>query len=243
MKKRDLGSLYLLLGSLIAGNAWAGAPVLNYSGPLVISSGGTYSGNYRSSSTGTPVIQVNTSSPVIIQNCTLVGPGNLIFAGSGANITVKNCNGYGEGASPGAFVGSSNSKSIDVENNYIEHTSKGLLVYQFAGSGSPSETIRFIGNIGRNMYGPDKPSFMQFNKVNNKANIEIAYNQMINMPYQSSVEDNFNFYDSSGTVDSPISFHDNYVQGAYPLDLNNHFTGTGMTSDGSGTAGVETGHI
>ena len=241
MNKRDLGNLYLLLGSLIAGNAWAGAPALNYSDPLVINTGGTYTGNFRSISG--PAIQVNTSAPVIIQNCTVVGPNTLIFAGSGTHITVKNCNGYGEGSSPGPFVETSSAISIDVENNYVEHTSKGLLVYQFAGSGSTSETIRFIGNIGRNMFGPNNPSFMQFNKVNNKANIEIAYNQMINMPYQSSVGDNFNFYDSSGTVDSPINFHDNYVQGAYPLDLNSSFVGTGMTTDGSGDPAVPTGHV
>lgn len=216
-------------------SALTGAPALNYSGPIVISSPGTYTGNYRSPSAGTAAIEINTTGQVIIQNCNLVGPGALIHVGSGASLVVRNCNGYGEGPTPGPFIDTSNVKSIDVQSNYVEHVSKGVLVYQFRGNGSPSETIRVIGNIARNLYGPYKPSFLQFNQVIGVANVELAYNQVINEPGKSSVEDNFNFYNSSGTVSSRINFHDNYVQGAYPLDLNAPFTGTGMTSDGDGT--------
>ena len=46
--------------------------------------------------------------------------------------------------------------------------------------------------------------------------VEIAWNQVINQPGQSAVEDNINFYLSKGTSFSPIHAHNNYIDGAFP---------------------------
>ena len=206
--------------------------------PIFIKTAGTYTGNYRSFSAAVPAIEVYASGQVIIENCNVVGPGPLIRVWSETNLIIRNCNGYGETDAPGKFLESANLKSLTMENNYFENVSKGVLVYQFHGTGGASESIRIVGNIGRNMRGTDRPSFIQFNQVKGISNVEIAYNQSINTPGISSVEDNINLYNSSGTVASPILVHDNYIQGSYPRELNWAFTGTGMTTDGDGTVSL-----
>jgi parallel beta-helix repeat protein len=45
----------------------------------------------------------------------------------------------------------------------------------------------------------------------------VAWNEVVNDPGASRVEDNINIYLSSGTPDSPLRIHDNYIQGAYTI--------------------------
>lgn len=190
-----------------------------------------------------PAVEIYTTGKVILENCNLVGPGPLIRVWSETQLVVRNCNGYGEGDAPGKFVESSNLRSLVVENKYFENVSKGVLVYQFRGRGGSTESIRVVGNIGRNMKGHDRASFLQFNQVIAVSNVEIAFNQVINEPGKSAVEDNINLYNSSGVPGSPISVRDNYMQGAYPRDPRSAFSGTGMTSDGDGNLQMMPGHI
>lgn len=224
--------------------AQAVEPALAYAAPLKISAPGTYSGNYRSYSASVPAIDVYTSGTVVLENCTVAGPGPLIRVWSETTLVVRNCNGYGEGDAPGKFLESANLKSLTMENNYFENVSKGVLVYQFHGRGGASESIRIVGNVGRNMGSTqDRASFIQFNQVIGVSNVEIAWNQVLNEPLKSAVEDNINLYNSSGTAASPISVHDNYVQGAYPRDLHWSFSGSGMTTDGDGNLQMTPGNI
>ena len=53
----------------------------------------------------------------------------------------------------------------------------------------------------------------------------IAWNQIINQPGNSRVEDNIDIYETSGTSSSPILIHDNYVDGAYNIDPTNALGG------------------
>jgi hypothetical protein len=71
---------------------------------------------------------------------------------------------------------------------------------------------------------------INLDKVQNVAGVEIAWNEIINEPYKSRVEDNINLYQSSGTSSSPIRIHDNYIQGAYNADPANDpsFAGGGI---------------
>ena len=64
--------------------------------------------------------------------------------------------------------------------------------------------------------------------MQNVPGIEIAWNQVINEPGKSRVEDNINIYLSRGTAASPILIHDNYIQGAYTIK-----PWQGNTSDGT----------
>ena len=54
--------------------------------------------------------------------------------------------------------------------------------------------------------------FLQLNNVRATRNILVAWNEVINEPRQSRVEDNINLYLSSGTPDSPIVIRNNYIR-------------------------------
>ena len=64
----------------------------SYSAPIKITQGGTYSGNWQSTDMSIPAITVQTSSPVIIENCHLSHNGNAIEAAvPNTRVTVRNC--------------------------------------------------------------------------------------------------------------------------------------------------------
>ena len=74
---------------------------LVYSGPLVITHGGTYTGNYTSTDPTVPVIFVNTTEPVIIENCNLKSDGAALITTTDVrnlnwridtDLIVRNCN-------------------------------------------------------------------------------------------------------------------------------------------------------
>ncbi|MFC4456243.1 NPCBM/NEW2 domain-containing protein, partial [Deinococcus sonorensis] len=67
----------------------APTPAPTVSGPLVITKGGTYTGNWQSNDPSVPVITIKTSEPVIIENSTLRGRGNLV-AGFRNRVTLRN---------------------------------------------------------------------------------------------------------------------------------------------------------
>jgi hypothetical protein len=211
---------------------------------LVIDRGGTYSGTYRSHSSGTACIRVATTEPVVLEGCLLTGPGNLIEAGEGVDLTVRNCRGQGlepttDKQAPGRFLDVYRPRRLVVEHNVVTQTS-GLVINRWAGNSGPGYTLTVRYNRARNIdgrwrkgQGSTRSSFLLLNTVQHLAGIEIAYNEVVNTPDQSLVEDNINFYNSSGTAASPLHVHDNFVRGAYPLPATAaSFTGTGLTSDG-----------
>lgn len=204
-----------------------GEPV--YAGPITITRGGTYSGNWESLDT-TPVITIQTSEPVIIENSRIRGGGRLI-TGWDYDLTVRNVR--GEARTPGQagrsatrVVAGENIRNLRVENSTF--SGGGIYVRSFKGTGD--QGIRILRNTFRNIDGRQSDGrggyngqtnimqAIQFNAVQGIANAEIAWNQVINEPGQSAVEDNINLYASSGTPDKPILIHDNYIQGAYPAD-------------------------
>ncbi|WP_324674382.1 Ig-like domain-containing protein [Hymenobacter sp. GOD-10R] len=235
--------------------AVAQAPELAYSAPITITRGGTYSGNYRSLDSNTPCVRVSTTEPVTLQNCTFAGAGDLIVTGSGADLTVRNSKGYGltptqDNRPRGRFVDAWQAKQLVVEHNYLEQTT-GILANRWSGNGSDQQTIKVRYNQGLNCDGrfrnggKENRSFVQLNTVQNLANIEVSYNEFRNLPNQSAVEDNMNFYNSSGTAYSPIKVHDNIIYGAYPYPATaSYYSGTGMTTDGDGvTANLTAGYL
>ncbi|OUJ71778.1 hypothetical protein BXP70_20720 [Hymenobacter crusticola] len=236
---------------LFGGRVQAQVPNISYAEPIVITKGGVYTGNYRSGSSSTPCVLVVTNEPVVLENCTLVGAGDLVQAGGGSNLTVRKCRGYGleptENNRPrGRFVDAYQAKQLVVEHNYLEHTT-GILANRWSGDGSAQQTLIIRYNQGLNCDGrfrnggKEHRSFVQLNTVQNLAGIDISFNEFRNEPNESAVEDNINFYNSSGTPQSPAKVHDNYVQGAYPYPATeSYFSGTGMTTDGDGATAATT---
>jgi len=220
---------------------------IKYSGPIVITKGGTYSGNWESKDPGTPAVLLQTSDPVIIENSNIRGRGSLV-KGFGNRITLRNVNGYGlnpnvAGARVGWFLAAEEFFDIKIENCYGENTG-GIYLRSYKGDSSKKESVFISKNKFKNINGlpssgkdtyrldlPDSIAHMiQFNDVNRIANAEISWNEVINEPEKSQVEENINMYMSSGTLDSPILIHDNYIQGAYSSqpELREKYSGGGI---------------
>jgi hypothetical protein len=240
---------------------------VTWSGPLVITAGGTYTGNWQSTNPGTAAITIKTSQPVTILNSNIQSRGNLIVSAvSHTNITIKGTHGWAlnpnvSGRSPGRFLDAENFDNIDVENNTMVGTA-GIEMGFYSGNGTTANTVKILKNNALNIdgrwsdgnggfqTGPDANDYVQFAQFNqcfNMSGVEIAWNQVVNQPYQSRPEDNISVFQSSGTTSSPLLIHDNYIQGAYPADPvnDNSFTGGGiMLSDGfTGSSSTITGNV
>jgi hypothetical protein len=235
---------------------------VQWSGPLTITQGGTYSGNWKSTDPHTPAVTVATTAPVLIENSYLTGPSDLIAAPYyGNNITVRNVIGLGVnpnvlGQANGLFVNVISPSLLDVENCYFESVLFGVYVRGYGGNRDGTQTITILNNRGRNILGLESNGnngyltgetnwqwahAIQLSEINSVPGITIAWNEIINYPNQSLVNENINMYDSGGTSTSPAEFHDNYIQGAYaynpPVDA---YNGGGYVTDGSGSDTVAT---
>lgn len=225
---------------------------------LRITSGGTYEGAFGSDDAGVPAVVVATSEPVVITNSVLAGRGDLVVSeAAGVDLTISDSRAFGlnpneDGVAVGRFVKVERPRRLVVEHNEMVSTA-GISVLEYAGDGSPEQSIAIIGNLvanidGRTSNGSGEPDaagyygeeqvtakqFVQLDKVQDVPGIEIAWNEIRNLPGDSRVEDNISVYLSGGTPDDPIDVHDNLVDGAYPLDPTaDDFSGGGiMLGDG-----------
>ncbi|GAB3203140.1 hypothetical protein GCM10027293_31890 [Pontibacter aydingkolensis] len=221
----------------------------SYSAPIIITKGGTYTGNWESRDSEVPAVEIRTTEPVVIENSNIRGAGYLIKSwGYAVNLTVRHTKGYGiqqtpyvNYKKPRRFVTVNNFTNLVVENCYMESTAGIYTGTRYEGNGSPSNTIKVRYNIVKNIdgrvYGGAKEhsQFMQFNFKNAIAHAEVAWNQVINEAGNSLVEDNINIYNTKGTPSSPIKIHNNYIQGAYPAPhTGTSFSGGGIITDGDG---------
>jgi hypothetical protein len=235
---------------------------IEWSGPVTITKGGTYSGNWKSTSPNTPAVTITTTAPVVIENAYVTGPNDLIADPvSGGNLTVRNVTGIGtnpnvKGQSNGLFVSVENPVLLDVEHCYFENVRFGVWVRGYLGNRDGTETITILNNRGRNITGLESNGnngylagesnwtwahAIQISNVNAVPGMEIAWNEIINYPYQSLVNENISMYEAGGTSGSPAEIHDNYIQGAYAYNpLIDSYNGGGFTTDGSGSDTVQT---
>lgn len=251
-----LPALAVLCAALLSSSTQA---QITYSGPITITKGGVYSGNWQSLNPDQPAVTVSTSEAVVIENSNIQSRGALIRSRYvKANLTVRNSRGValnpGLAASyrrtPGYFIHLEEFQSARIENNELIGTS-GMYFYKFMGEPNKGHTIKVLRNKalnidGRYSNGPDafsptgfyRVQFAQFNDVKNIPNAEIAWNQIINEPGKSRVEENINMYLSSGTPTSPVLIHNNYIQGAYPTNpaTDNYGGGGIMLGDGQASS-------
>ncbi len=214
-----------------------GTQEVRYGGPLVITKGGTYTGDWESFDPKVSAVTVKTSEPVVIENSNLRGVGHLI-TGFKNRLTVRGSHGHNLtpnvlGKASGNFIHLGEVINLDVENNTFE--GGGIYLDRYTGDGV-RDTVTVLRNVVKNVDGrlsdgqggwlsgdgDDQKarvikSFLQLNAVQRVPNVEIAWNQVVNEPSKSVVEDTLSVYRSSGTPNSPMAIHDNYLQGAYPL--------------------------
>jgi hypothetical protein len=235
---------------------------IQWSGPITITQGGTYSGNWKSTNPKTAAVTISTTAPVIIENSYVTGPADLINDPDyGNNVTVKNVIGIGvnpnvSGQGYGIFVDAQNSVLLDVENCYFENVQFGVYLRGYTGNRNGTQTITILNNRGRNILGvesngnngtlPGETNWQwahafQLSGAYGVPGIKIAWNEIVNYPSQSLVNENINMFDSGGTASSPAQIHDNYVQGAYAYNpAVDSYNGGGFTTDGSASDTAQT---
>ncbi len=216
------------------------------SGPIIIIKGGTYTGNWGSYDTEVAAVEIRTAEPVIIQNATIRGAGHLIKSwGYNCNLTILNTKGYGlpptpwkNYKKPRRFLAADVFSNVVVENCYLENTAGIYVGVEYLGNGTPAQTVKIRHNKARNIDGRiyggeiELVQFVQFNFRNPIPHAEIAWNEVINTPDSSAVEDNINIYNTRGTPASPIRIHNNYIQGAYPYPSTvSEYSGGGIITD------------
>jgi hypothetical protein len=218
-----------------------------YSGPLVITKGGTYTGNYRSTDSKTPAVWIWTEEPVTITGCNIQAAGNGIHFGGHGNATVTYNNIFGITPSgsenKGRAIYCYQPESVIAEHNTIENTGGGVFLDQFDPSRPPKKVLIRYNSL-KNM---DKRKADQNDLSNGQSHMagimlsdqrglggaEIAWNQIINEPGKSWTEDCINMFNSGGTSSSHLVIHDNYIFGAYPWPVSSDkFSGSGITVDG-----------
>ena len=211
---------------------------VEWSGPIVITRAGTYSGNWRSTDSKTPAVKIATTAPVVIENAHISSVAGLIETSvTGADLTVRNSVGVAQtpavkGEANGIFLDASSPARLDVENNYVENAGGGVLVHGYSGNRDGQQSIVIRANRARNLNGllsdgnggylPGVGShrivshFIELDKVQSVPGVDVSWNEVINYPGRSLVADNIDVKGSSGTPNQPLEIHDTYIQGAYP---------------------------
>jgi hypothetical protein len=230
-----------------------------YHSPIIITSGGRYSGNWVSNDPAIPAIRVITSEPVIIENSTVTGKGSLIVLHAGANLIVRNVTGVAldpgiAGKPRGIFVLGTGVNSLSVTNCTMTGVSLGVYLVR-----STLTTLAITNNVANDM--EDRASDGNGGFTNSRPNLghfvilsgvqavnggEISWNQVIDTPGNASVEDIINIYGSSGeSTTNSIRIHDNYLQGAFsPAAVANNYSGSGIMMDGgSNSLATATGFV
>ncbi len=175
---------------------------------------------------------------VIIRNCVFASSSawDFIYASDDTEIEIYNCRFYGTsplGTSKPRSIYGYRPYSVKVTNCYFEQTGGGVAINGW--SAVTGGTLQVQLNKIKNIDGIGASDFRQFMTVQHVEEVPnqlIEWNQVINLPDFSRVEDNINIGSSSGTSASPLTIQNNYIQGAYPYPAaSGNFSGTGMTTD------------
>ncbi|HEY6532941.1 MAG TPA: NPCBM/NEW2 domain-containing protein [Acidimicrobiales bacterium] len=222
--------LLLLLVSVLLVSGVAGvqmhndsAEAITYSGPITITKGGVYSGNWESKNTG-PAVTIATTEPVVIENSNVRGFGHLISIGVKADVTVRNS--YGEGlwnSTAGTNFGRFIWSYGGVKNLIVEHNETVRAAAVKVVDARPT-SLKIRYNKAKNIYGDDSNccggGYMQFVQFGNVVGggIEVAWNEVVNEAGKSRSEDIINLFDSGGaSTSNPLWIHDNFIWGSYAL--------------------------
>lgn len=221
----------------------------NSSGPIVISSGGTYSGQWTSTDRNTPAVTITTNDAVVLKNSVVSGPGTLIKitgSGAGANVTIQNVDGTAldppsAGQQRGNFLNATGVATLSVTHCKMTGVSFGVYlanstVQQLAITNNMASNLEDRASDGAGGFTTVRPvlgHFVQLNAVTAPNGAEIAWNQVIDEPGSASVEDVISIFNSAGgSADAPIAIHDNYLQGAFSPGSTS-YTGGGIVMDGA----------
>ena len=211
--------------------------IKQFSSQIVISKGGTYTGNWQSTDANVAAVDIQTTEPVTILNSNIrsLGTGIRSFT-KNAQINIQNVKIQGlyptqARATKGTCIDIGLFQSVKIENNELTGCAAGIRLLNFgADINTVGQTASIQFNRFRNMDGrmsDGNGGYLLEHKANGQAiglntirqaNVVIAWNEIINLPFQSQAEDVISSYESGGTAQTPIQIHDNYVQGDYAAD-------------------------
>jgi len=220
---------------------------ITYGGPITITSGGTYTGNWKGSDSNTPAVTINTTAPVIITNSNIsgsIGGGGgdgpaLVKCSNNVNLTITNSyffslNPNVNGQAPGSYVFAGQYNYVKIWNNYFEN-GYGVKVVSPSSSNSTCSIMYNIFQHTMGQYSNGSGGWQSGDYHSHGVmahaiqiggssghdvitNCEIAWNQLVNYPGISCVEDIISFSYIAGTSTNPIRCHDNFIYGGYYLD-------------------------
>ncbi len=232
--------------------------------PAAITANGSkgFTGNWANdsySANNGAAVYVATTQQVIFDSCRFMAQKYCISSLSdGSNITVRNSVGVVRNTTQAGqpahrFLNLGQPASVVCENNTM--VGGGILLAGNPSSGSVS-LVRIRYNRMRNVDGRlsdgaggfvleranvsnvyfQAKQFLQVN-IGTFLDAEIAWNEVVNDPFVSRPEDNFNITSCIGTVGTPVRFHDNFVRGgcpSRPYDVT-AWSGTGFAVEGATT--------
>jgi hypothetical protein len=212
--------------------------------PITITVGGTYSGCYQSSATGTPAVTIATAQPVTLSRATVVAKGyGLVDSVAGVRLTVLDS--VFTQQNPGAVVDhravalTKGVAAVDIEHNSFSD-GDGIWIASPTSSALTINGVKVDYNVATNIGRYPNPKdfgccvqFLQFTQVT-VPGAEVGWNKVTNIKGQSGVEDNINFYQAGGTPTNRTNVHHNLIDGAYPTTNNTSFTGGGINLGDAG---------
>lgn len=127
-----------------------------YQGPTVITTGGTYTGNWKSTDPSVPAVRIATTAPVTIQNSVIASRGQGIawaggtfskYSTGSTNTTIVNNRLYGlnpdiDAVAKGRAIDLQYSQSTVIEHNTLIGTA-GIYVNEFWGAAPNAMTVRY----------------------------------------------------------------------------------------------------
>jgi chitinase len=204
----------------LSGASGSSARDLAPRGPVTITAGGTYTGNWVSTDS-TPAVRIATAEPVAIVNSTVtnLAGGTLIESTHTVptNVMLDRVSAYG---GSGRFYEADNFQSITIRRCTIDKTSGIHLAH-----GDANSSVRIRRNRQRNIQrGSVNPgNFVQLAEVQESA-VDISWNEIINVFGKSEPEDVISIYKSAHA-----RIHDNYIQGGYPMTNVSQSSANGIT--------------
>ena len=210
-------------------------------GPLRITTGGTYSGCYQSTATGTAAVTVATTQPVVLDHATIRHAGRgVVNSVTGTRITLTNSK-LTALAPPSRVdqraVRLSGPALFVAEHNLLMD---GMGIWLGSNSQAPLSIaplrVRFNDTVNVARYGDPSccVQFLQFDKVSGAA--DIGWNRVTNASGRSNVADNINMYESGGSgLSAIVDIHDNLIYGGYDVSGNGAgYVGGGIIAGDNG---------
>jgi hypothetical protein len=221
---RRLGAFVAV--AIVAGTvavAGASGQGVAWDGPLTITSGGTYTGNWMSTDS-TPAIEVATSEPVVIRHSRMVstGAGPVVKSRHGVASSVTLYGVHAVGGSGRFYEAEAGFRSVTIRRCTIQNT-RGIELSQGAAGSSVVITRNRHRNIQGNGVTP-VGNFVQLRSVRNSS-VDVSWNEVVNEHNRSNPEDLISLYESANA-----RIHDNFFFGqSKPDNVYNSSSQNGIT--------------